>query len=181
MKKIRKILRVIQRIFIKTLAYLNVDLYMKKYFYFLKEEGVNFTGKNNFPKFIDRSVYFDGTDYSLIYLGDNITISREVMFLTHDYSINTALCSIGKKINRNEGEFHFRNEIHIGDNCFIGARASILPNTQIGNNCIVGSCCVVKGNIPDDSIIIGNPCKIIGSTKKYAEKHMVAKDYFIEK
>lgn len=102
------------------------------------------------------------------------------MFLSHDYSITTAFASIGKRIERGGGEIYFSHEIKIGNNCFIGARASILPNTIIGNNVIVGACSVVKGIIPDDSIIVGNPAKIIGNTAEYAKKHLESKDYLIE-
>ena len=68
--------------------------------------------------------------------------------------------------------------IEIGENSFIGARVSILPGTTIGKNCIIGACTVVKGNIPDNSICIGNPCQIIGNSLEYAKKHFEKKDYF---
>lgn len=61
-------------------------------------------------------------------------------------------------------------EIHIGNNCFIGARSFILPGTTIGNNCIVGAGSVVSGNVPDDSVIAGNPAVIICRTSEWAEK-----------
>lgn len=103
------------------------------------------------------------------------------MLLTHDYSINTALCSIGKFIDRHEGEFHFRRHIKIGDNTFIGARVSLLGGADIGNNCIIGACTVVKGIIPDGSIVIGNPARIIGKTDEYARRHLECADYCVEK
>lgn len=178
MKRAKKIIQVIHRTFIKKYIYINVDLYLKKYVNYLKKTGIIIKGK---VKYIDPSVYFDGTDYSLISLGSNITISKDVMFLTHDYSINTALCAINIYIDRHQGECHFRKKIIIGDDCFIGAKVSLLPGTTIGNNCIIGACSVVKGNIPDNSIVIGNPCKIIGNTIDYANKHNQLKDYCIEK
>lgn len=51
--------------------------------------------------------------------------------------------------------------ITIRDNVFIGAFAIVLPGSNVGNNCIIGAGCVVKGMIPDNSVVIGNPCKII--------------------
>jgi acetyltransferase-like isoleucine patch superfamily enzyme len=180
MNKIHKAANVVKREIIKNVRYLNTDFYLKLYTNYLKDIGVIFTGKNKKIKFIDPSAYFDGTDYSLISIGDNVTISREVMLLTHDYSITSAVASIGKIINRNEGELYFKREIRIGDNTFIGARASILPGTIIGNNCIIGACAVVKGVVPDNSIIIGNPYTIIGQTNMFAKKHIDKQDYFIE-
>lgn len=176
----KKVFLVIRRTFIKKLCYLNTDLYIKKYTRYLKDIGVNFTGNEKRIKYIDSSAYFDGTDYSLISIGDNVTISREVMFLTHDYSITTAFCTIGKKIARHKGELFFLRGISIGNDSFIGARASLLPGTVIGNNCIIGACSVVKGTIPDNSIVIGNPCRIIGQTSDFAKKHFELQDFLIE-
>ena len=51
----------------------------------------------------------------------------------------------------------------IGENCFIGARALIMPGVRIGNNCIVGAGAVVTKDVPDFSIVAGNPATIIRS------------------
>lgn len=180
MSKIKKILSVIKRKVIKKIVYFNIDYYMRLYTKYLKNIGIKFTGSSKKVKYIDPSAYFDGTDYTLISLGDNVTISREVMMLTHDYAITTAMCTLGRRIDRNEGELFFKREISIGNDCFIGARASILPGTTIGDNCIIGACAVVKGKIPSNSIVVGNPYKIIGKTDEYARKHFEAEDYCVE-
>lgn len=182
MNKLKKIVSVIHRWVIKKEAYINVDVYNKEYTKYLKKIGINFTGANKTIKFIAADVYFDGYNYSIISIGDNVTISREVMLLTHDYSLTNAMASIGKGvIKRHEGEMYTLKGISIGDNCFIGARASILPGTTIGNNCIIGACCVVKGSIPDNSIVIGNPARIVGDTREYARKYLKDGNYNIEK
>ena len=49
----------------------------------------------------------------------------------------------------------------------------ILPGTKIWKICIIGAGSVVKGNIPDYSIVVGNPCKIINDTRKFWEKFLV--------
>ncbi len=175
---IKKIISRIEKKRILRKCIFNVDKYMKSYVLWLKKNRMDIVG---FPKFINPDVYFDGTDYSKIHIGNNVTISREVMILTHDYSITAAMASLGKTIVRHEGEMFFLNDIYIGENSFIGARASILPGSRIGKNVIVGACSVVKGVIPDGSIVVGNPCKIIGSTAEYAEKHIKLADYLIEK
>ena len=60
--------------------------------------------------------------------------------------------------------------VSIGDNCFIGARVTILPGVKIGNNVIVGAGSVVKGEIPDNSVIFGNPAKVVAQTSEWIEK-----------
>jgi acetyltransferase-like isoleucine patch superfamily enzyme len=52
-------------------------------------------------------------------------------------------------------------ETSIGEYCFIGYGAVILPGTTLGKNCIVGANSVVKGEFPDNSMIAGIPGRII--------------------
>lgn len=54
-----------------------------------------------------------------------------------------------------------RGGVKIGNNCWIGAKVTILDGTKIGNNCIVAAGAVVKGTYPDNVIIGGVPSKII--------------------
>lgn len=51
--------------------------------------------------------------------------------------------------------------VKIGQNCWIGSRATILPGTTIGNHSIVGAGAVVKGEYPENVILAGNPAQII--------------------
>jgi len=54
--------------------------------------------------------------------------------------------------------------IKIGRNCWIGAKSMILDGAVIGDGCIIaGGSVVLKGNYPADSIIGGNPAKILKS------------------
>ena len=51
--------------------------------------------------------------------------------------------------------------IYIGKNVWIGLNATILKGTIIGDNCIVSAGSIVKGEFPCNSIITGNPAKIV--------------------
>ena len=51
--------------------------------------------------------------------------------------------------------------VNIGDSCWIGGGAIILPGVSIGNNCVIGAGAVVTKDIPDDSMAAGNPAKVI--------------------
>jgi acetyltransferase-like isoleucine patch superfamily enzyme len=51
--------------------------------------------------------------------------------------------------------------IKIGNNCWIGAKATILDGTVIGDGCIIAAGSVVRGNFPDDVVIGGVPAKIL--------------------
>lgn len=55
--------------------------------------------------------------------------------------------------------------VKIGDYCFIGMGAKIMPGSVIGNNCIIGANTMVMGEIPDYSVAVGMPARVI---KKYS-------------
>ena len=66
----------------------------------------------------------------------------------------------------------------IGDNSLIGIGAVILNNARIGKNCIIGAKALITENkiIPDNSLVIGSPGKVIREVteeekKRYSRKH----------
>lgn len=101
-------------------------------------------------------------DYShcwLITIGDNVTLAPNVHILAHDASTKMFLnyTKIGL--------------VEIGNNVFVGAGSIILPNVKIGNNVLIGAGSVVTKDIPDNSLVVGNPAKVIGSTSEYIDKN----------
>ncbi len=174
MGKLKKVPSRIVRSCILKIGYINTPIYMRLYLRWLKKHGMRFTGK---PKWIANDVYFDGSDYSLITIGEGCTISRETMLLTHDYSVHTVLPELSNKVDENsyarlqvwdrQNKALIQRRIIIGNHSFVGARASLLPGTHIGNNCIVGAGAVVRGYVPDNTIVMGNPAVIYKSTSEW--------------
>lgn len=58
------------------------------------------------------------------------------------------------------------DQVIIGDNCTIGAGAKVLGNIKIGNNVTIGANAVVMCDVPDNSIAVGVPCRIIEKKNK---------------
>ena len=54
----------------------------------------------------------------------------------------------------------------IGDNSLIGIGAVILNNAKIGKNCIIGAKLIWGKVIPDNSLVIGSPGKVVRELKK---------------
>ena len=100
-------------------------------------------------------------------MGDRVVISDDVIFLTHDYSVTTALLATGAVPKT---DIALVRGISVGHNVFIGKRAIILPNTRIGDNVVVGAGSVVRGKVPSDSVLIGNPAKFVFSVREYAQR-----------
>lgn len=105
-----------------------------------------------------------GSEPYLITLGDNVRMSGDVRFVTHDG---------GSWVFRRSGKYkdvvHF-GKIVVGNNCFIGTRAIIMPGITIGDNCVIGAGAIVTKNIPSNSVAVGIPAKIVMTTEEYAIK-----------
>src|SRR5258706_3150668 len=148
------------RLIVAPLAALDSRLYMKAYVRVLRACGMKFTGH---PRYIAPSVYFD--ELGLISLGERVVISRDVKFLTHDYSITTAQIALGSHpltdVKRN-------GRITVADNVFVGFGAMLLPNTEVGANSVIVAGSVVRGRIATGSVAMGNPAKTLMSIDEYA-------------
>jgi len=94
----------------------------------------------------------------LIEIGDNVTMAPRVHVLCHDASTKQFLNYT--KIGR----------VTIGNNVFIGAESVILPGVNIGNNVIIGANATVTHDIPDNSVAVGSPARIICTLDEYIEK-----------
>lgn len=49
-------------------------------------------------------------------------------------------------------------------NAKVGANCTILPGIEIGENCLIGAGSVVTKNVPSNSVVAGNPAKVIKKT-----------------
>jgi maltose O-acetyltransferase len=67
--------------------------------------------------------------------------------------------------------------VNIGDNVFIGAESVVLPGVTIGNNVIVGANSTVTHDIPDNSVVVGSPARVICSTEDYITKEKARMEY----
>lgn len=122
-------------------------------------------------------VIFSSEPY-LVSIGDNTTVSFDVVFVTHD-----AATRVIRNLPDGNPETVIYGPISVGKNCFIGCRSTILANVTIGDNCIIGAGSVINRSIPANSVAAGTPCRVICTLDEYREKHkedflhMVSLDY----
>ena len=85
-----------------------------------------------------------------IVIGDMTNIGPNCCFFDHDHDYK----SEDRLSNFVSGP------IIIGNNVWIGANVIILKGTVIGDNCVIGAGSVVRGNFPQNSVIVGNPAVV---------------------
>lgn len=105
-----------------------------------------------------------GSEPYLISIGNHTEISCDCTFITHDGST-----WVFREQEKYQDVVKF-GEIKIGNNCFIGAKTTILPGVTIGDNCIIGACSLVTKSIPEGEVWAGIPAHFISTVDEYAEK-----------
>lgn len=157
--------RIIKKIWKGSFAFLQI-FGQKKYMSYVKKyyslNNVKFDGAG--PKFIARDALLD-TSGGNIMIGDGSVVASGSVILTHDYSVEVGLVAIGKE----DADFEMVRvgDVSIGKNTFIGQRAILLPGVSVGDNCVIGAGCVVSRAVPDNSVVVGSPCKVIKNTKDW--------------
>lgn len=100
--------------------------------------------------------YFS-TEPWMIEIGDRVAISAGTQFITHDAS--------GYWICPDRGDMGIYGRIRVGSGTFFGINCLVLPGTTIGKDCVIGSASVVRGVIPDGSVVMGNPGEVVLQTR----------------
>lgn len=100
---------------------------------------------------------------SKVEVGDNVLMASHIFISDLDHGVYTGDNQTSPEIAPDIREIH-AEPIKIGKNVWIGENVVVLKGVTIGDGCIIGANALVNKNIPDNSIVVGAPARVI---KKY--------------
>lgn len=104
---------------------------------------------------IGHQAFLEETRPWLIEIGNNVVIGPRTIITVQDGSYHRS----------NPDYPTIQKKVIIEDNVYIGAGVNIIRGVTVGKNSIIGAGSVVIHDIPQNSVAVGNPAKVIKSTK----------------
>lgn len=102
-------------------------------------------------------------DCNKIEIGSNVLIASNVQIYTATHSVDPDERLVAGW-NEGSGIPYFRTyalPVKIEDNVWIGGGVIILPGVTIGKNSVIGAGSIVTRSIPENSVAVGNPCRVV--------------------
>lgn len=103
-----------------------------------------------------------GSEPWIISLGENVHITDGVKFIAHDGG--TLL------FRQYVPDLEITKPVSVGNDVYIGNNVIILPGVNIGNKVVIGAGAVIAKDIPDNSVAVGVPARVIKTADQYFEK-----------
>lgn len=122
---------------------------------------------NNTMIYSPRYCTIDETRPWMIEIGSNVSITKGVTILTHGYDWSVFKGMYGDVLGS-------AGRVKIGDNVFIGMNSTILKGVTIGDNVVIGANSLINKDVPSNSVVVGNPQRVVCDIDEYLEKRRAA-------
>lgn len=116
---------------------------------------------------MERGLNIDRINARGIHIGADTIITSKVTILSHYLRAHLYTDKNGRQRTKYTGEVC---DTYIGKSCVIGVGATIMGGVRIGDYCIVGAGSVVTKDVPDHTIVAGNPARVIKEGIEFDER-----------
>lgn len=123
---------------------------------FLCDYGFNISVGENF--FANAGLII--LDEAPVTFGDNVFIGPNCGFYTAGHPLEADLRDAG---------LEYARPIAVGNSVWIGGNTAVMPGATIGDRAVIGGGSVVVGDIPPDTLAVGNPCRVIRKINQSAD------------
>lgn len=149
-----------------------------RFFLYLYERFLKYKNPIAFAKYLGVNVGLDcrflgiskstfGSEPYLISIGNHVTLTGGIRFITHDGGVWV--------LREKYPKIDCFGKITIGNNVFIGLNSVIMPNSIIGDNIVIGAGSLVRGVLEKDTVYAGVPVRKIMTIDEYESK--ILKNY----
>lgn len=128
----------------------------------LKRKGVDI-GVNSYIYPINALI--DVSRPSLVKIGSNCYMNQHFTLLTHDWVTKVFLETDRQFVNSS-------GRVTIGNNVSFGQNVMVLKGVTIGDNCFIGAGSIVTKSIPNNSVAVGIPCRVVMTIEDYYQKRL---------
>lgn len=143
----------------------NKKIYAGKHFWLATYE--HYQNQSFNPRIVFKGA-FSASDFchigatNYVEIGDNVLFGSKVYVTDHGHGIYSGIGvhslpevpPVQRNLNENK-------QVIIGDNVWVGDNVVILPGVRIGKGCVIGSNAVVTKDLPENSIAVGIPAKVV--------------------
>lgn len=104
---------------------------------------------------------FTVQDDADVYIGDDCNFGPNCTIVTPIHPLIASERHMIRDADGTPKHLCYARPVHIGHDCWFGANVVICPGVTIGNNCVIGAGAVVTRDIPDNSLAVGVPCRVL--------------------
>ena len=91
-----------------------------------------------------------------VFIGENVMMGQHISFHAEDHNYSRVDCPIRDQGTRRKG-------IMVEDDCWVGSNVTFLDGVHVGRGCVIGAGAVVNGTIPNYSVAVGVPARVVGT------------------
>ena len=131
----------------------------KTYIEYLRSLGMKIGEETTI--YVPMKTQIDTTRPWLITIGNNVMLGPNITLATPLHPLLADQRNPRMQKDGKVADIEYGAPITIGDNCWLASNVTVCAGVKIGNNCVIGAGAIVTKDIPDNSLAVCVPAKVI--------------------